>query len=298
MIEAALYGLGTALIWGTGDFLSRKPSQRIGFYLTSSYVQLLSFIGLIFYASFSASVNLNSAVSQPTFVALNLAAGVFYFFGISFLYRGCSSGVMSIVAPVAGSYPVIAIVLAVFILDQSFSNATFCAIILILAGVVLAGVRISEGGGHDFKLDSTHFGTVKGLDSAILSCLFVGTGDFLVGVVASHFGFIFPTLVLKGAATFTAFFCLIILGQKFLVPRGKDLFWIVVISVLDSVGFILFSLGVISAGGALPVVVTLTGLGGGVTMVWARMIYGERIARIQTLGILMLLFGVSIILYV
>lgn len=243
MIEAALYGLCTAIFWGTADFVSRRPSQRVGYYLTSSYVQLLSFIGLVFYVPFSANVNLISVASQSTFVVLNLVAGVFYFFGISLLYKGCSSGVMSIVAPVAGSYPVIAILLSVFLLGQSFSNVKVYAIVIILIGIVLAGVRISEFRKNEFKLKPAHRRIVKGLDSAILSCLVVGTGDFLIGLVAPRFGFVFPVLLMKGAAALTAFVFLVPLRQEFLIPTGKDLLWIVVLGVLDSMGFILFSLG-------------------------------------------------------
>ncbi len=49
MLEAAIFGISAAIFWGAGDFISRRPSSQIGYYLTSAYMQILSFVGLTIY---------------------------------------------------------------------------------------------------------------------------------------------------------------------------------------------------------------------------------------------------------
>jgi uncharacterized membrane protein len=66
---------------------------------------------------------------------------------------------------------------------------------------------------------------------------------------------------------------------------------------LDTMGFIAFNLGILSAQNSLPIVVTLSGLVGAVTMLLARAIYRERLDLIQNLGVVILLIGIVIVLY-
>jgi uncharacterized membrane protein len=215
MILAALYGLAAALCWGVADFISRQPSQRIGYYITSTYVQLFSFVALAVYIVGVAPASLGKLSENHSILAENLIIGVFMFVAFLFLYRGYAGGIMSIAAPIASSYPVVTIILSVTILGITISKFTVFGISIVVLGIILAGIKISELRTLIRKDDgstppsptesqlpalsrkleeSRRKITVKGMDSAIFACLSFGIVFFGLGAITDVFGVIFPCL--------------------------------------------------------------------------------------------------------
>ena len=96
---ARIFGLLTAVIWGVGDFLSRKPSEQVGSLLTSIYVQPIGLALLLLFLFASHPENVVGILSANSpYLILNLLAGVLGFTGLAFLYKGYYSGVMSVVS--------------------------------------------------------------------------------------------------------------------------------------------------------------------------------------------------------
>lgn len=316
MIFAAFYGLGAAVCWGVSDFLSRQPSRRIGYYVTSTLVQLFSFIGLTAYVLLANPSSLQKITGNTTVFAENLVVGVLMFGALLFLYRGYADGMMSITAPIASSYPVITIVLSVIVLGITIANVIVIGITIVVAGIILAGIRLSElryliGGTQIGKMGVTRLTSrsnvlssgqgkrailVKGVDSAIIACLFLGIIYLGLGSITRVFGAILPILVMRGSATVVGFALLVPLKQKFVLPKSV-LPWILLLALLDSSGLLAFDQGISAAQSNLPVVVTLSGLVGAVTLLLARAAYKERLDKIQGIGVLVLLVGVGIVLY-
>jgi drug/metabolite transporter (DMT)-like permease len=62
-------------------------------------------------------------------------------------------------------------------------------------------------------------------------------------------------------------------------------------------GFITFNLGLLSADNSLPIVVTLSGMVGVVTIELARIFYHEKLEPVQLLGVLIIFVGVGTVSY-
>jgi drug/metabolite transporter (DMT)-like permease len=300
LLESTLLALATALIWGTGDFLSRKSSEKIGSMFTSVLIQPIGLVVMIFvYIGIGAENNLLSSSSQ-WYVVLNLATGLVAFFGIVFLYRGYAEGIMSIVAPISGAFPVIAVTLSIVLLGATLTPIRSVAIIATIIGIILAGVKLSslrrsKSSGSSSVLSSRRI--IRGADYGLGAMIFAGFGLFSMGVVAPIVGSILAVVLLKTGETITASGMVLARRVKLVRPSKSAMAWVLVIATCDAGGFSTYNLAITSAGGSLPIVVTLAGLLGVVTVALARIFYKEKLEKIQLLGIVIIFASVAAILY-
>jgi drug/metabolite transporter (DMT)-like permease len=138
-MNSALLGLVAALAWGLNDFLARFPSRAVGPIPTVLAVTAAGLIVL------SARLLLGGAVLNIVWPSLWLVAfsGVFFALGTLSLYAALARGPISIVAPIAGSFPALAMIFAV----AQGTRPTLTQWLSI--GAVMAGVAIvARSGGH------------------------------------------------------------------------------------------------------------------------------------------------------
>ena len=323
MIISSIYALLAAGSWGVADFVSLVPSRRIGYYLTACFLQLVGFVEVSVYVLFVNPSALSLASSFPKLFIVTIVVGILGFMSILFLLRGFSKGVMSVVSPISSTYPVITILLSVIFLSATLSGIEALGIAALLTGIVLAGIKISElrrprtnfdlpspSGGFSNpkpfaalqKTGSSESGSsnkwiTKGVGSALGTSLCAGVLFFGLGFVTPSLGYILPVIVMKGAASLASIALLSPLKQKFQVPEMKLTLLLVGLGVLDAMGLIFFNLGIFTAGSSLPIVVTISSMGTVLTIILARTFYKEKLDLIQYLGIVVLLAGLSVVLY-
>src|SRR5256712_11550778 len=135
-----LLGALAAFSWGTSDYLSRSSSQKVGHFRTTVSMHLVS----------TATLVLLLPLLRPDFaisfeqILILVALSVVNFFAFIFLYRGFHHGVVSVVAPIAYSYPIITTILAVIFLGVMLSGLRTLALSAVILGVVLPSSRLSE----------------------------------------------------------------------------------------------------------------------------------------------------------
>jgi drug/metabolite transporter (DMT)-like permease len=318
MIDSVIYGLCTAFLWGTCDFLSRKPSQRVGYYLTSSLMQLFSFAGLIIVSFAFNLVDLRVLFSNQLLFLINIGIGFFLFSGLVFLYRAYSIGKMTIIAPIVSSYPIVTILLSVFVLGQTLPVAPALGVLIVLTGIILTGLRFArfESSPNSrpefvrsqimradrFEIDSVGNDSAfsrfaKGFGFALISCISYGVLYFGLGVITPKFGFVLPVILTRGAAALISFALLIPTRNTLRIAEPRTVAWILLISALSSAGSLSFGFGILSAGDSISIVTTLSGLFSSVTLVLAWIFYHERLGKVQIFGICILLLGATIVLY-
>jgi len=326
VFEPALFGLAAAVCWGTSDFFSRKPSAQIGYYLTNGYMQLISFIGLMSVSLLFGLANLGVIPSNPGIFAVSLLVGFLCFLAFLFLYRGYSKGIMSIVAPITGSYPMVTIILAFIFANVLIPSSKLLGISFVLVGIVLAGINFGEirraGLSGRPKKDTTKVvqsttgvsrsstanptamqsgkktrRITEGASSAVVSCLFFGTLYFFLTFVTPVFGFILPVIIMRGGAALTSFALLVPLRQRLVVPSKSTLMYLIPMSTADTLGFVSVDYGIFSGIANVPTVITLSAMAPIVTMVLATLFYKERISAIQFVGAFIMIAGVVVILY-
>jgi drug/metabolite transporter (DMT)-like permease len=298
LYEGALLALATAVIWGSGDFLSRKPSSVIGSVLTSVLIQpvgLVIMIAILF--AIGGENHLSTLFHAPGDLALNLGAGVVVFFGILFLFRGYAEGIMSIVAPIGGAYPIVGVTLSILLLGTAITPIRLLSIIAVIVGIILAGVKLSSLRPAQRNPGVSREKITRGADFGLGALICAGFGLFAAGVAAPVIGSILAVVVLKTSETLTASSLVALNKVKLVRPDRTTLLWVVVVAASDAIGFGTYNLAVSTSAAELPIAVTLSSLLGVVTVLLARIFYKEKIELVQVAGIVIIFAAVAALLY-
>src|SRR5215813_7034156 len=131
-----LFGLLTALCWGSSDFLARFATRRTGTLRTTLYMQLLGF------ALLSAALPLlggwghlsDGSGLRPWL--WGIFAGLLNTAATLSIYRSFELGKMSAVAPLSAAYPAITVLLSL-LTGEHLTLARALGIVLVLAGAVV-----------------------------------------------------------------------------------------------------------------------------------------------------------------
>lgn len=288
---AVAAGLAAAFCWGTSDYLSRAQSEKLGYYRTVVYSHITTLIALLVATPF-ISPHLRYS---PLPVLVLIIAGGLNFIAFIFLYRAFHRGVISVVAPIAYSYPGVTAVLAVIILGAVLSPMRILAIAGIIMGVLLLSTRLSElraslGGRGRAKITA-------GVGSAVGSALFFGTVYVGIGYAAPHVSVVIPAMVLRAVGIVAGFALAPLLRQGVGPSRSAFSSAVVTMGILEAAGFLAFTYGISIPGGSLPAVAALSGMGGAVAATYGMVFLRERLEMNQVLGVALALIGVFALLY-
>ena len=284
-------GLVAALCWGTADFMSRSQSEKLGYYRTVVYSHVVTFAVLV---ALVPVVSPDLHAPLPPLLAL-MAAGGLNFVAFMFLYQAFHRGAVSVVAPIAYTYPAVTTVLSVLILGTVLPSSLVLAIAGIIAGVVLLSTRFSELRGFVNRTGSPNM--TKGVGSAMGSSIFFGSVYLVIGYAAPLVSIVVPALTLRGVVVVVGFLLAPFLGQSLRPGRSVFSRTMVAMGVLEAVGFLSFTYGISGAAGSLPVVAALSGMGGAVAASYGLAFLKERLEPNQIAGVMLALVGVFTLLY-
>lgn len=277
------FGLTTAFGYGTSDFVARQASHRIGHVRVLFYMELVGFAILA-----PIAVALERGVwrwSDAWWLVLGL--GVLNTFATLFLYRSFEYGVLSVVSPIASSYPAVTAALAILFLNDRPGIPATVGIVFALGGIIL----LSRGGVHPANAPPKD--ARVGIVSALGAFAGYGVFYFALKYVVADVG---PVTVATVVRLVGVVVLLVLSAAGLLHVRGLPrALWpsLGAMGVLDSLAFIAFNVGIL--GGSVAIVGTLSGLFSAVTVVLAAAILRERLTRIQFLGVLSIFVGVVLI---
>ncbi len=280
VLSDLVFGLTTAFGYGTGDFLARQASHRVGHIRVLFFMEFLSLLVLLPIA-FWFERDL-WRVDSPWL--LLIALGATNLVSSMFLYKSFEYGVLSVVSPLASSYPAVTAGLAIlFLRDRPGALAT-AGIVAVLAGILL----LSRARTHPDNLPPRD--ARVGLVSAFFAFAGYGVFYFALAYVVDAVG---PV----SAAAFVRIVGVAILvvaslaGAARIGMPSKDIVRIfIVIGVLDSIAFVAYNVGIQL--GSVAIVGTLSGLFSAVTIGLAAVFIRERLTRPQYLGVAAVFLGV------
>lgn len=284
-------GLVTALCWGTSDFLSRMQSEKVGHYNTTVYMHVTTMAILLLLA----------LLLEPPFhfallpFAALAAAGVLNFLAFIALYRAFHRGVVSVVAPVAYTYPAVTTVVSVAVLGVVISTTRVFAIAGIILGVVLLSMRYSEL--RSYSRGNGRPALTTGVVAAVTSSVTFGIVYVVLGYATPIVGYFFPVIALRGVGTITGFVLAPVFKERVRPSRVSFSRVILVMGVLEAVGFLIFNFGVSLGADSLPIVAAISGMGGAVAAVYGMALLKERLEANQLLGAILSVAGVFALLY-
>jgi drug/metabolite transporter (DMT)-like permease len=274
MLAIAL-ALGSSLTYGVSDFLGGLKSRSLpllAVLLVSQGAALLVLAAFV--------IPFGAGPPDGSFLVYAALAGLAEALGVAALYRGLAVGVMSIVAPVAATAPVVAIVFGLA-LGEVPSPVQGAGIALAAFGIVLTSCQA----------DSANLGRPGAGASVVFGLLTaLGFGGFYVAMDAASEGEIPWALLVARVTAVCAFVAAILVTRPRLAMRRAD------VPVVASIGLLIIGADSLYAAattkGLLSVVVVLSSLYPIVTIALARAFLDERVERRQVAGIALCLCGV------
>jgi drug/metabolite transporter (DMT)-like permease len=276
-LTGGLLALAASLSWGVGDFIGGFKTRSLG----TLAVLLVSQAPTLVILAIVIAVRRVPIMPGPWIVA-GLLAGLIGLAGLAALYRGMAIGVVSVVAAIAATAPIVPIAVGLA-LGERPSVLQFGGMLLALAGIALLA--------FDRRKAPTTRRLVPGVGLALLAALAFGfflvairyasRPDVLYGVVAVRTGSVGALLVLG----------LVFRSRIRVAPA--DLPALFVVGVLDVGADILFAFA--TTIGLLSIVSILASLYPVITILLARVLLNERMARLQQAGIVLAFAGVVLI---
>lgn len=270
-----LFSLGAAIIWGAADFYGGQASRRQNHYQVLAIAASCGLMVLLALALLRGEEipSLRSSLWA-------VAAGISGALGIATLYRGLAQGNTALISPVAAVIGAAIPALVGWFLQGLPGLAQLGGFACGLAGIGLAS-NTSSG-----KLEEK----LEGLGLALLAGL--GFAGYFIFIAQVEAGTLFaPLAVSKGVSLLTALVVLRLRRLPVISPMRSPLSLFT--GLLDVGGNIFYLLAAQNA--RLDVAVVLSSMYPAGTVLLARLVVGERVTRLQWLGVLLCLAAVALI---
>jgi drug/metabolite transporter (DMT)-like permease len=288
-----LFGLLTALSWGSSDLLARFATRRIGTFRAMLYMQLTGLLLLTVALRWMGGWGHLSGYGWKPW-AWGICAGVLNTSATLALYRSFEIGKMSIVASISASYPALTMLLAA-LAGERLTAVRLGGLLLILLGVAIVA-RGEEIPGNANPLDPKAQTGKKhmGVGWAFLSALGFGFLFWVLGIRAVPLLGSAQTvwLIRLTSVVLTALVMLVRRRPRALPEAGAR--WTVLgMGLLDTSAYVLNNYGMQLE--QVSVVSVLSSLYGAVTVGLAATILGEKVTKTQWMGIVAIFAGIVVI---
>lgn len=265
--------LGASLTWGFADFFGPLKGRTLGALRVLVYVQLggLVVIVLIVAIRGKGPGDLGALFAIPAAISGTL--------GLYAYYRGMAVGAMSIVAPIAGISAAVPVMFGIATGDRP-SPWQWLGIAAALGGVFLASREPGRGGK-----------VAAGVGLALLAAIGFG-GYFPPMHAAGDADFWWASLFFRMTSS-SIILAAVAIRRPSLAVAPVQVPMLALIGIGDMLGNLLFAAA--STSGLVSITSVLASLYPIVTVVLARLVLRERVARSQEAGIALTLAGVALI---
>ncbi len=287
-------GLLTALSWGSADLLARFAARKIGTFRAMLYMQLTGLVLLSLALPWLGGWGrlLDGLGWRPW--AWGICVGVLNTCGTLALYRSFEIGKMSIVAPISSSYPALTILLAATT-GERLTLMRLIGFALILLGVVIVARGEEVPGDANRIEEQTHPGKKHlGVGWALLSAIAFAVMFWILGIRAVPLlGSAQTVWVIRLTCVLLTAAAILVLRRPMDLPEAGTNRWILGIGILDTSAYVFNNYGMQHE--QVSVVSVLASLYGAVTVGLAATILGEKISRLQWLGVTAIFAGIVLI---
>ena len=265
--------LGASFTWGISDFFGPLKGRTLGALRVLVYVQLGGLIAIAMIVAIRGKGPADPAVLFAIPAAISGTLGFYAY------YRGMAVGAMSIVAPIAGISAAIPVVVGILSGDRP-SLWQWLGIAAALGGVFLASREPGRSGR-----------VAAGVGLALLAAIGFG-GYFPPMHAAGNADFWWASLIFRMTST-SVILAAVAIRRPSLAVAPIEVPLIALIGVGDMLGNFLFAAA--STSGLVSITSVLASLYPIVTVLLARLVLKERVARSQEAGIVLTLAGVAFI---
>jgi drug/metabolite transporter (DMT)-like permease len=272
-VRSIALALGASLTWGFADFFGPLKGRTLGALRVLVYVQLggLVVIALIVAIRGKGPADFAALFAVPAAISGTL--------GLYAYYRGMAVGAMSIVAPIAGISAAVPVIFGIATGDRP-SLWQWLGIAAALGGVFLASREPGPGSR-----------VAAGVGLALLAAIGFG-GYFPPMHEAGNADFWWASLFFRMTSS-SVILAAVAIRRPSLAVEPIQVPVLALIGIGDMLGNLLFAAA--STSGLVSITSVLASLYPIVTVVLARLVLKERVARSQEVGIALTLAGVALI---
>jgi uncharacterized membrane protein len=279
-VTAIFFGLATALAWGVTSQCSARSSRIMGAAPTLAFVSLF---GLVLSLPFAVSDS-RTGVATTDILWTGLA-GLGNVVGLLLLYAAVRRGKVGIAAPIVATEGAVVAVIAI-LAGEAVDPVVLGLFVLVVSGVVMATLDLDPAEGQ-------YPVTRRFLVLVILGSIAFGVGLYSAARVAGIVpgGWIVASARVVGVAVVTL--PLLLAGRLKLARAALP--WIVITAIAEVVGYWMYVLG---SRADIAITAILASQFGAVTAVGAYFFLGERLSRLQRIGVAMVCAGVGLLAWV
>ena len=281
-LVSVLAGFGGMLGWGTSDFLANNSSEKIGNIRTFFWSQIAGFCCIVIFALFSG---LSFAIAPMTLLLITIS-GIAYGLGYLIFYKAFEVGNVCIVSTTINLATIIAMLCAYVFLGQRLTSLQLGAIVLIIIGVILVGLRIEE-------LKNKTVTLATGVKEAVIASVIFGTLYWpLNDYILERAHWVTVSLFIKIIALITVFVYVSLIGRNLSISKESNKIKILLfcIGIFEAAAVLSTNVGMMVGDSILvvPISSALTV----VTILLAIVFLKEKLSKIQVVGIPMTLVGI------
>jgi drug/metabolite transporter (DMT)-like permease len=273
MLTIAL-ALGASLTWGFADFFGPLKGRTLGALRVLLYAQLGGLVAI------ALAIAIRGEGPSSAAALLAVPAAISGTLGLYAYYRGIAVGAISVVAPIAGVSAAVPVIVGIAS-GEHLSALTAAGIACAIVGVFLASREPGRGGPR----------VAAGAGLALLAAIGFG-GYFPPMHAAGHADFWWASLFFRATST-SVILAAIAIRRPNVALSATQVPVLALIGIGDMLGNLLFAAA--SRGGLVSVTSVLASLYPIVTVVLARVVLAERVARSQEAGVALTLAGVALI---
>jgi drug/metabolite transporter (DMT)-like permease len=283
-VVAIVGGLGAALSWAIATLASSRSSRMIGAASVLAWVMIVGLVVSIVPAALATPVDL-----APEHAIELVLVGFAYTTGLLLAYVALTTGRVSLVAPVTATEGAVAALISVA-LGEPLGVATGVVLAVIALGVVLAS--------YERAVDDERVAPPPDVATTRRSVgLAIGAAAaFSIGLVAAgrlgEAGIppAWPVFTARVIGVLAIAVPLLITGRLHLSRRAVPL--VVLSGVLEALGSGLY---VVAAHDGVAAAAVLSSQFAAIAAVGAFLVFGERLQRVQVLGVVLIAIGVTLL---
>lgn len=245
---------------------------------TLFYIQLFGALG------FAPVLLLSSNVpnTSTSIWLLTISISLVHMIGTFLLYRAFAIGLLALVAPIASSYAIVTMVLALITGQDTAWLALSGAVLVIIGGILVS--RPEPAGGT---------ATLAGVPEAVSVALCFGVYFWAMPTITPAIGILWPVMIIRVLEVTGALLLLLARGTR---PRllPTTLWWPALgAAALSVTAFVAFNIGI--TGEDTSIVTPLSSLASAITVLLAWALLRERLAPLQWVGVGIIIVGVLLV---
>lgn len=205
------------------------------------------------------------------------------------LYRTFEVSQVTVATAVSSTYPILAAAIAVLFFKEAIQSYQWLAILILVVGAVLTGINWTEFRKGQFSKKDL----VKGWQWILATMLLHALYFPLLGQFTSHGSWESKLLLIKLFSALIMWVVFVLIRRQSVLPPQDKVAFTSLLGLLEMLGWVGFSWATGASTGQTAILIAVLNSAALITAIWAYFVLNEKLSKLQYLGILLIVGGLS-----